>query len=325
VGGWYDIFIRGTITNFTGLRQRAGSQEARQAQKLLVGPWYHSPWIPVTGVINFGDAARQPVDEWQLRWFDQFLKDEDTSVLDQPVTVFLMGENRWIEEADWPPRGSEMQEFYLHSDGDANPVNRGGSLSLEAPGSEPPDIFVYDPLAPTPSVGGHSCCIPILTPMGPEDQASVEVLNGVLVYTSPRLEKDLAVMGPVRITLYAATSAVDTDWTAKLCDVSPSGKSINIQEGIIRARFRKSLNEPELLEPYEVYKYSIDLGSTAHVFRAGHRIRLQVSSSDFPQWDRSLNTGGDLGTEGAERAVVAQQFVLHDGEHPSRLSLMVAR
>jgi putative CocE/NonD family hydrolase len=236
-----------------------------------------------------------------------------------------MGENRWIEEADWPPRGSEMQEFYLHSDGDANPVNRGGSLSLEAPGSEPPDIFVYDPLAPTPSVGGHSCCIPILTPMGPEDQASVEVLNGVLVYTSPRLEKDLAVMGPVRITLYAATSAVDTDWTAKLCDVSPSGKSINIQEGIIRARFRKSLNEPELLEPYEVYKYSIDLGSTAHVFRAGHRIRLQVSSSDFPQWDRSLNTGGDLGTEGAERAVVAQQFVLHDGEHPSRLSLMVAR
>jgi putative CocE/NonD family hydrolase len=322
IGGWYDVFVRGTIKNFEGLRRGAGSESARAAQKLLVGPWYHLPWSRLTGV-DFGPEARNAVDAWQLRWFDQFLRDEDSGVLDSPVTIFLMGENRWIEENSWPPQGTEFTDYYLHSGGSANSINGDGTLSLEAPGSEPPDIYTYDPMFPVPSAGGHSCCFPIIAPMGPSDQASVEVLNAVLVYTSPPLERDLTVIGPVSATIYAATSAPDTDFTAKLCDVSAEGNSTNILEGIIRARYHESLSNPTPITPNEVYEYRIDLGSTAYVFKAGHRIRVQVSSSDFPQWDRNLNTGGEPGIEGAAHVRVATQVVLHEGNHASRITLPV--
>jgi putative CocE/NonD family hydrolase len=234
-----------------------------------------------------------------------------------------MGENRWIEESSWPPEGTEFRDYYLRSGGSANSINGDGELGLEPPGREPPDVYVYDPLFPIPSSGGHSCCFPIIAPMGPADQAEVEVLNGVLVYTSPPLEEDLTIIGPVSATLYAATSASDTDFTAKLCDVSPEGGSTNIQEGIVRARYRESLSDPKPVTPEEVYEYKIDLGPTAYVFKAGHRIRVQVSSSDFPQWDRNLNTGGPLGAEGAAQARVATQTVLHDSDHPSRVTLPV--
>ncbi len=165
--------------------------------------------------------------------------------------------------------------------------------------------------------------VPFIAPMGPADQAPVEVLNGVLIYTSAPLEDDVMVIGPVSVTLYAATSAPDTDFTAKLCSVSPEGRSTNILEGIVRARYRESLSTPTPIVPEEVYEYRIDLGPTAYVFRAGDCIRVQVSSSDFPQWDRNLNTGGPLGEEGATRARVATQTVLHDANHPSRISLPV--
>jgi uncharacterized protein len=159
--------------------------------------------------------------------------------------------------------------------------------------------------------------------MGPADQAGVEVLNGVLVYTSAPLEEDLTAIGLISLTLYAVTSAPDTDFTAKLCVVSPEGRSTNIQEGIVRARYRESLTQPTPITPDEVYEYKIDLGPTAYVFKAGSRIRVQVSSSDFPQWDRNHNTGGPLGAEGATQALVATQIVLHDANHPSRLTLPV--
>jgi uncharacterized protein len=273
--------------------------------------------------VDFGPEARNAVDAWQLRWFDQFLRDEDSGVLDSPVTIFLMGENRWIEENSWPPQGTEFTDYYLHGGGSANSINGDGTLSLEAPGSEPPDIYTYDPMFPVPSAGGHSCCFPIIAPMGPSDQASVEMLNAVLVYTSPPLEQDLTVIGPVSATLYAASSAPDTDFTAKLCDVSAEGNSTNILEGIIRARYHKSLSTPTPITPNEVYEYRIDLGPTAYVFKAGHRIRVQVSSSDFPQWDRNLNTGGEPGTEGAAHVRVATQVVLHEGNHASHITLPV--
>ena len=160
--------------------------------------------------------------------------------------------------------------------------------------------------------------------MGPADQAGVEVLNEVLVYTSALLEEDLTVIGPISFTLYAATSAPDTDFTAKLCVDSPEGQSTNIQEGIVRARYRESLSHPTPITPDEVYEYKIDLGPTAYVVKAGSRIRVQVSSSDLPQWDRNLNTGGPLGAEGATQARVATQIVLHDANHPSGLALPVA-
>jgi uncharacterized protein len=323
VGGWYDVFISGTVKNFEGLRQQAGSEPSRAEQKLLVGPWYHLPWARLTGATDFGPEARNVVDGWQLGWFDRFLRDEDTGASDSPVTVFLMGENRWIDESSWPPEGTEFRDYYLRSGGSANSINGDGELGLEPPDREPPDMYVYDPLFPVPSSGGHSCCFPIIAPMGPADQAEVEVLNGVLVYTSARLEGDLTVIGPLGVTLYAATSSSDTDFTAKVCDVSPEGRSTNVQEGIVRARYRESLSDPSPITPEEVYEYRIDLGPTAHVFKAGHRVRVQISSSDFPQWDRNLNTGGPLGTEGAARARVATQTVLHDADHPSRVTLPV--
>ena len=323
IGGWYDIFLAGTVKNFSALRTRAGSERARNSQKLLIGPWYHLPWTSLTGAANFGSTARNVVNDWQLRWFSQFLRDDDTGVLDAPVTVFLTGDNRWIDLGSWPPEGTRFHDYYLRSDGDANSINGHGALSLDPPGNEPPDVYSYDPLAPTPSVGGRSCCFPILAPMGPADQAAVEVFNSVLVYTSPALDRDLPVIGPIRATLHAASTAVDTDFTVKLCDVSPDGLSINIQGGIIRARYRGSLTDPRPIEPGEVYEYTIDLGPVAHVFQAGHRVRVQVSSSDFPQWDRNLNTGGELGVERIVDARVATQFLLHDGAHPSRITLPV--
>jgi putative CocE/NonD family hydrolase len=323
ISGWYDVFVGGTVKNFDGLRRQAGSEASRATQKLLVGPWYHFPWSRLTGATDFGPEARNVVDDWQLRWFDQFLRDEDTQVLGSPVTIFLMGEDRWMDESSWPPDGTELRDYYLHSGGSANSINGDGQLGIEPPNKELPDVYTYDPLFPVPSVGGHSGFLPIIAPMGPADQAAVEVLNGVLIYTSAPLEEDLIVIGHVSVTLYAATSAPDTDFTAKLCVVSPEGRSINIQEGIVRARYRESLSHPAPIRPEEVYEYRIDLGPTAHVFKAGYRIRVQVSSSDFPQWDRNLNTGGPLGTEGATRARVATQIVLHDANHPSRVTLPV--
>jgi putative CocE/NonD family hydrolase len=323
VGGWYDVFLGGTVKNFTGLRRLAGSERSRAAQKLVVGPWYHLPWSRVTGAVDFGAEAGNVVDQWQLRWFDQFLRDRDTGVLDAPVTLFLMGANRWVDERSWPPEGVELCDYHLHSRGTANSAGGDGRLDPEPPGEEPPDVYTYDPLLPVPSAGGHSCCFPIIAPMGPADQGAVEGLNSVLVYTSQPLERDLTVVGPITATLFAASSAPDTDFTVKLCDVSPEGRSVNLQEGIVRARYRDSLTNPTLLQPDQVYEYRIELGPTANVFRAGHRIRIQVSSSDFPQWDRNLNTGGPLGEEGAARARVATQLVLHDQRHPSRVTLPV--
>ncbi|GAC1515176.1 MAG: CocE/NonD family hydrolase [Chloroflexota bacterium] len=324
IGGWYDIFLNGTVKNFVGLRRAAASRKARESQKLLVGPWYHLPWTSLTGANDFGPAARNIVNDWQLRWFDQFLKEEDTGVLAAPVTVFLMGENRWIDLQAWPPPGTRFADYYLHSDGDANSINGHGTLSVESPSRESPDVYTYDPLAPTPSVGGRSCCFPAIAPMGPANQAPVETFNSVLVYTSRSLERPLTVIGPVTATLFAATTAADTDFTVKLCDVDPAGVSTNIQGGIMRARFRESLSTPTAIVPGEVYEYTVELGPTAYTFQPGHQIRVQVSSSDFPQWDRNLNTGGIPGTETLIDAVVATQFVLHDSDHPSCIRLPVA-
>ncbi len=160
-----------------------------------------------------------------------------------------MGEDQWIVESSLPPEGTEPRDYYLRSGGSANSINGDGELDLEPPEREPPDIYIYDPLFPVPSVGGHSGFVPIIAPMGPADQAPVEVLNGVLIYTSAPLEDDVMVIGPVSVTLYAATSAPDTDFTAKLCAVSPEGRSTNILEGIVRARYRESLSNPAPIVP----------------------------------------------------------------------------
>jgi putative CocE/NonD family hydrolase len=241
------------------------------------------------------------------------------------VTLFVLGENRWRNLDAWPPAGSTPTPYYLHSGGRANSAFGDGLLSPDPPGEEPPDLFTYDPAAPIPSQGGHSCCFSFVAPMGPADQAPAEQFNGVLCYTSRLLPEDVELIGDVAVTLYSASSATDTDWTARLCQVDPTGRSINLQEGIVRARFRDSLTDPTPIEPDRVYCYEIPLGPIGVRLPAGYRLRLTVSSSDFPHWDRNLNTGGPLYAEGPTAAVVATQVVLHDAAHPSCVTLPVVR
>lgn len=320
-GGWYDIFLSGTVKNFLGCRREAGGEAARRAQKLVIGPWVHTPWAPVAGQ-GAADAGGRAVDDWQLRWFDQMLKGRETGVLDAPVTLFLL-DGGWRDFDAWPPAGSRPVDWFLHSGGRANSAFGDGTLSTEPPGDEPPDLYVYDPLAPTPSCGGHSCGPPGPTPLGPADQAPAERLNSVLVYTSAPLPRDLELVGDVSVTLHAASSALDTDFVARLCVVDETGCSTNLQEGILRARFRDSLGEPKPLVPGRVYELHIPLGPVGARVPAGRRLRVDVASSDFPQWDRNLNTGGRLGEEGPLAAIQATQVVLHDRAHPSRITLPV--
>lgn len=322
LAGWYDIFLAGSVKNFHGIKREGGSATTRAGQKLLIGPWVHLPWVPVDGNL---DPSAGPIatDDWHRRWFDQFLKGEDTGVLEAPVTVYMLGENRWRDFADWPPPTSTPTRYYLHSEGRANTMVGDGSLSLDQPGREPVDMFVYDPNGPVPSCGGHSCCFGHVAPMGPADQADREMLYGVLCYTTAPLASDRYLAGDVSVTLYAVTSAVDTDWVARLCWVDAQGRSTNLAEGIIRARYRDSLSAPSLVEPNRAYQYTIALGPVGARIAAGQRLRLTVSSSDFPQWDRNLNTGGPLYQEDARAGVVARQSVLHDADHPSCVILPV--
>ena len=323
LAGWYDIFVAGSVANFLGLRASAGSEHARRHQKLLIGPWYHLPWLPVDGSPD-PNAGPLATDDWHLRWFNHFLQDESTGVLESPVTVYLQGASQWRELADWPPPASTPTPFYLHSDGRANSSSGSGRLDPAPPAvDELVDTFIYDPAGPVISVGGHSCCFPHVAPMGPADQASRERQFGVLVYTTGPFAAPVDLLGNVTVVLHATTSAVDTDWTARLCWVDPNHTSLNLAEGIIRARFRESLREPSLLTPNETYRYTIDLGPVGVRIAAGDRLRLTIASSDFPQWDRNLNTGGPLYQEPLTAAIVARQTIWHDAVRPSHVILPV--
>jgi putative CocE/NonD family hydrolase len=314
VSGWWDTFLSGTVASFVELERSVGRQ------KLVLGPWIHCPWKPLGGA--GAEAGPAVVNEWQLRWLDHWLKGRETGVLTAPATAYVLNEG-WLDFDGWPPSTSRPTEWFLHSGGRANSRFGDGRLSTEPPGDEPADVFVYDPLAPVSSLGGHSCCDETLTPMGPRSQAAAEQWGDVLVYSTEPLPEELVLLGDAWLTLHAASSALDTDFTARLCVVDPDGESVNLQEGIVRARFRRSLAEPELLASGQVEEYRIDLGPVGVRVPAGHRLRVDVSSSDFPQWDRNLNTGGPLGREGREAAVVATQVVRHDRLHPSRITLPV--
>jgi putative CocE/NonD family hydrolase len=315
LGGWYDTFARGTVASFTGMKAMAGAP-----QKLLVGPWHHE--IQASGsALGHGPASDNVVDDWQLRWFGRFLRDEDTNVLEHTARVFVLGTSRWLD-CDWPV-AARHTSLFLSSAGRANSKLGDGRLIREPPGDEPPDIYCYDPLSPVPSMGGTSCCAPALTPMGPADQAPVEILRDVLVYTSEPLDADVTVIGNVTVTLFITSSEDDTDFTAKLCEVDDNGRSVNIAQGVLRARYRYSFESPAALVPGQVERLEIDLGPIAVRLAAGHRVRLQVSSSDFPLWDRNLNTFVSLASADLTLARVATQQLLHDSEHPSRLTLPV--
>ena len=326
IGGWYDIFLGGTIRNFLGMRKNGATEEARRGQKLVIGPWQHSSrGSSMAGSHYFGVAADSMslgLDEMHLRWYQHWLKGEDTGLMDEPpVKIFVMGDDVWRDEDDWPLARARNTNYYLRSGGNANTLHGDGSLSPEAPSDEPPDVFLYNPANPVPTQGGALCCNPYFVSSGAFDQNEIEQRPDVLVYSTPVLERDVEVTGPITMTLWAATSATDTDFTAKLVDVCEDGCARNLTDGIIRARYRDSMSDPSLVEPGRAYCYTIDLWATSNVFKAGHRIRLEVSSSNFPRFDRNTNTGGVIASDTELKP--ALQTILHDAAHPSHVTLPI--
>jgi putative CocE/NonD family hydrolase len=306
VGAWFDFFLGGTLRMFQGLQAHARTEAARRAQRLVIGPWAHSPDTNQrrAGELDFGPDAMFDIRAQRVRWYDYWLRGEANGVMDgPPVRAFLMGANRWLELDTWPPPDVTYRPAYLHR----------GALTFAAPEpGEAPDEFSYDPRTPVPSL--------IVYPqLGPTDHRPVE--NRVLTYSSDVLGADLTVAGPVTAVLYASSSAPDTDWVVRLCDVWPDGRAMSVCDGILRARYRESLTRPTLLTPGEVYRFEVDLWSTAQVFKAGHRLRVHVTSSDFPRYDRNLNTGGSFGAE--THANVAVNTIFHDALRPSHLLLPV--
>ena len=325
-GGWYDIFMGGTIRNYQRMRELGASDLARSGQRLTIGPWIHGGSPPsVSGEYNFGTrAAGAAIDLMGdvLRFYDHVLLGEDNGFADdRPVRLFVMGENAWRREDEWPLSRAVETAYYLHSEGRANSLNGDGALSVETPGDQPSDSYVYNPVNPVPTVGGGLCCDPAFMANGAYDQRWVEGREDVLVYSTPPLAEDVEVTGPVSVTLFASSSAVDTDFTAKLVDVEPSGYARNLTDGIIRARYRNPRQPAELIAPGDIIEYTIDLWATSNLFKKGHRIRVEISSSNFPRFDRNMNTGAPIGSDVEFQP--ALQTIYHTSEYPSRLTLPV--
>lgn len=323
-GGWHDIFLEGTIRNYMGLRDHAATAEARASQRLLIGPWAHAATSPEgkVGDIVFGKQAVLDMTATIASWSDWALKGIQNEFGDDtPVRIFVMGTNTWRDEKEFPLARQALTRYYLHSHDGANSASGDGTLSTQAPAAERADLFEYDPMSPVPTIGGRLCCANDQLPPGPFDQSPNDSRQDVLVFSTPPLEKDTEVTGFIRLELYASTTAADTDFTALLADVDPSGYARFLTDGIVRARYRTSTEKADSITPGRVYPYQIDLWATSNVFQKGHRIRLYVSSSNFPRFNRNLNTGEPIASSSGW--VTARQTILHDSDHPSALVLPV--
>jgi uncharacterized protein len=322
IAAWYDIFQGGSLQNYSGTRAHGGDG-ARAGQRLLVVIGGHAGGGQKIGEVDFGPAAAQfDEDETTLSWYEFLLKGaQNRFAKEKPVKIFVMGRNEWREEDDWPLARARSRKYFLHSDGHANSLRGSGSVSAAPPLKESPDRYVYDPANPVPTVGGPLCCDGGHLAPGPRDQRQVEAREDVLIYSTPVFAEDTEITGPITLELFAKSTAVDTDFTAKLVDVAPDGFAQNLTEGIIRARHRDSQETPALMNPGQIYKFTIDLWSTSNVFLKGHVLRLEVSSSNFPRFDRNLNTGETQST--GEKFVPATNAIYHDEEHPSALVLPV--
>ena len=325
IGGWFDIFLNGTLQSFVGMRNHAKTAASRSRQKLIVGPWTHSNNLGSSyheqelGMHASGEAIGMAGT--QLRWMDRWVKGVENGIEQEPpVRIFVMGINQWRDEADWPLPDTRYTPFYLRSNGQANTLRGDGTLASEPATSETPDRFVYNPLDPVPSIGGANL-MPFASSSGPRDQQSVEQRQDVLVYSTPVLTQNVEVTGPITAKLYVSSSAPDTDITCKLVDVHPDGRAMLLTDGILRLRYRQSLTTPQLLQVGEIVEANIDLWSTANVFLAGHRIRIEVSSSCFPKFARNSNSGGDVASEGREQYQIAVNHIHHDAAHPSHILL----
>jgi putative CocE/NonD family hydrolase len=313
VGGWYDINLSGTLANYTAMRQLG------RPARLLVGPWSHTQNGQPVGDLDFGFGSQlgfinlqSDIGRLQLRWFDHWMKNQDTGMLaEPPIRLFVMGANVWRDESEWPLARAIPTPFYFHAN---------GLLDSDLPTSEPPDRYTYDPANPVLTHGGAFLMAPQFQ-VGPRDQRATESRPDVLTYTTPPLEQDMEVTGPVRVELWACSSATDTDFVARLVDVYPDGRAYNLTDGILRARYRDGTTSASLLEPGAPYRFSIDLWATSNLFKAGHRIRVQITSSNFPRWDRNPNTGHPIGVDGPQDVQTADQTILHDAEYPSHILL----
>lgn len=337
VAAWYDLFLGGSLRNYLGLKAHAATAAARDGQRLVIAVGGHSGWAPKVGDVNFGPSADFDDSAITLEWYEYLFKGAHNEFANaDPVRVFTMGADKWQWEKSWPPEDAHETRYYLHSAGKANSAGGDGTLSTEIVGTgaaspdgaspdgasmERPDRFVYDPGNPVPTMGGPLCCDPAHLEPGARDQRTVEARRDVLVYSTPPLAEDVEVTGPVTLDLYAKSSAIDTDFTGKLVDVSPDGFARNLTEGILRASFRNSMSKPTPIAPGRIYRYTIDLWATSNVFLKGHRIRLEVSSSNFPRFARNLNTGKNAASSAAY--VKATNTIYHDAAHPSALILPV--
>lgn len=319
ISGWYDDQQVGTPLNYMGMTAHAATPAARGSQRLLMGPWGHRvAGTTSMGEVDFGSSALLDLPATQLRWFDRWLKGMPNGVSDEPpVRIFIMGENAWRDETSWPPPNAEFTRFYLHSGGRANSRFGDGALATTVPEAEPADGFRYDPARPFPFLTEPTSA----QIGGADDYAAIQRRDDVLVYMTPPLDQAVEVTGPIVVELYAASSAPDTDFMAMLLDVHPSGFVQRLCDGMVRARFRDGMADPQPIEPGRVYRYTIDCWNTSQLFKAGHRICLQLASSAFPKYDRNLNTGEPLAT--GTRMVVAAQTIFHDAEHPSCVILPV--
>ena len=318
IGGWYDPFLKGTLDNYN-LQGAAIGTASPSAPKLLVGPWSHLNYSNVVGEVDFGargQMALMPGDvdmvELTRRWFDACLKGDDNGIHDEPpVKLFVMGANAWREEWEWPLTRTRYTPYYLQPDGELS--------TAVPPSGGSPDTYVYHPAHPAPCTGGSTLLAPLYCP-GARDQRAVEARSDVLSYTTRVLPDPIEVTGPVTVQLWAATSARDTDFVARLADVHPDGRSICLTDGILRASF----HQPDCYSPAESdcpCRLEIDLWATSNVFLPGHRIRLDVTSSCFPRWDRNPNTGEAFGV--SETLLPARQLIFHDADHPSHVMLPI--
>ena len=329
VTGWFDDLSRETQTNFTGMSTKSKTENARHWQRLIIGPWGHGvPRFPdgdwKFGDVDFGPNVKIDFQNIQSRWFDYLVKGEKNGVdTEPPVKIFVMGANEWRSEHEWPLARAKATKYYLHSKGFANSRFGDGTLNTTPPAAEPADTFRYDPRNPVPTVGGHGCCDYTFQSIGPLDQRVTEQRPDVLVYSTDVLNEDTEVTGIVEAQLVFSTDVTDTDFFITLSDVFPDGRSIVIGDGEARARFRESTEHPSLLTPNKEYPMTIKLWGTSNVFKKGHRIRVRVTSSNFPRFARNLNSGKAQGEETAQDIKVATTKIQHSAGHASVIVLPI--
>jgi hypothetical protein len=324
---WYDVSISPNLALFNHVRNNSKDSEIRDNQYLVIAPTLHCRYTRATentivGQRSVGDA-RLNYDEQIFSWWDLWLKGENNDFKEKTprVQFYTMGSNQWQASEVWPPANTQMTSFYLNSNGDANTLYGSGSLSKTKPSKDESDSFVYDPMNPVSSLGGNVCCTGNAVKGGAYNQQAMETRQDILVYTTDVLTEGVEISGFIESTLYVSSDAKDTDFTLKIIDVYPDGTAYNLDETIQRVRYREGYDKEVFMEEGEVYKVDLTPLSTSNYFKKGHRIRVEVSSSNFPRFARNLNTGGNNYDE--SEAVVARNKVHHSKKHPSHIKLPI--